>query len=879
MNKKGFAVSGMIYAILVLFLILVFSILSILGSRKLTFDKLKKDVLTHLNNDFVNIGANAPELYKNMVPIYYDSDNMVWRKADSLNTNNQWYDYGNKKWANAAVISPSIDKTTVADKSSNDNTGTLYYGTYLSNDGAHFDGVDDEIIVANTASLDLGVNYSIGARFKVDTLESGTHQIVTNIEAGGAALNLSNGNIRFGFYDITNSKYINIISPNKIEEGIWYNAVGTYDGNTAKLYVNGELVVENNVAVTYKVVAAPFAIGTNPAKTGHGTTEWFNGTVSDAFVIKETLSSNTINSYYSNGFNYQTNNNTIFYYNMQNAIDKSANGYHGVLENGIKLTSDGIFFDGIDDAVRINETANIDLGTNFTLATRIKVDNPNNNVVVFGNLEAAGTSIGINGGKIYLQIYNPTTKSYVIVKQSETAISNTWYSIVGTYDGSTMKLYINGKLDNSVSATIDYKSSTAPFVLGRNPKASGYDSIEMFGGTISNALLTKTTLSADMISKYYSNEFIYQKNSADVVYYNFQNNYDTNGTIVYDDDIKLWYVWLPRYKYTIFNGNNETKPEQLIDVTFESGTDKTGTVTCVNNADGSETCTDNTYGSIINGTSTYTHPAFTFGDTELTGIWVGKFEVSTTNATCNNSASEANCNKVSTITIIPNKTSWRYTTISNFYTSIQNATGTYGMNGSDSHLIKNTEWGAIAYLKQSRYGLGENDIGINNNSSYITGCGAAAGSASSTTCNPYNTTTGMLASTTGNIYGVYDMSGGAWERVMGNMLTSSNSLSSGSSGFTNVPASKYYDSYKYDTSYTTYSRGKLGDATKETLNVSGSTTGSWYSYYSNFPYSSAPWFNRGCASNYGSKSGTFCFSNTLGEIHYTTSTRAVLTAK
>ena len=63
MNKKGFAVSGMIYAILVLCLILVFSILSILGSRKLTFDKLKKDVLTHLNNDNVYMGANKPLLY------------------------------------------------------------------------------------------------------------------------------------------------------------------------------------------------------------------------------------------------------------------------------------------------------------------------------------------------------------------------------------------------------------------------------------------------------------------------------------------------------------------------------------------------------------------------------------------------------------------------------------------------------------------------------------------------------------------------------------------------------------------------------------------------------------------------------------------------
>ena len=321
------------------------------------------------------------------------------------------------------------------------------------------------------------------------------------------------------------------------------------------------------------------------------------------------------------------------------------------------------------------------------------------------------------------------------------------------------------------------------------------------------------------------------------------------GDEVTEEEISLWYVWIPRYKYTIFNGNNGSAAAQLINVTFESGVSRTGAVTCTDNADGSETCS-----TITNGTSTYTHPAFKFGNTELTGFWVGKFEVS---------------GSTSAITVKPNVTSLRSQTVSSLFTAIQNVKTTYGINNADSHMLKNMEWGAVAYLKQSKYGLGTTDIAINDNSSYYTGGG---------TSDAYKTN--VAQSTTGNIYGVYDMSGGAFEYVMGNMNNSSNAFYSSNSGFTTAPDAKYYDSYKYDSSsYTSHARGKLGDATKETLTIFGNTSGGWYSDYAFFPSSSLSWFVRGGGYTFGANAGVFDFDYRTGRADGNGSARAVLSAQ
>ena len=153
-------------------------------------------------------------------------------------------------------------------------------------------------------------------------------------------------------------------------------------------------------------------------------------------------------------------------------------------------------------------------------------------------------------------------------------------------------------------------------------------------------------------------------------------------------------------------------------------------------------------------------------------------------------------------------------------------------------MMKNIEWGAVAYLKQSIYGLGITDITINSNRSNYTGGGTGTS---------YKTNTGQ--STSGNITGVYDMSGGAWECVMGNY-----NKTAGSSGLTvsGVPTG-HIDIY----SGNSVSASHLGDALGETAG--------WYSDTADFVYSSYPWFVRGGDCYGGDFAGVFLFGSSAGE--------------
>ncbi len=437
-------------------------------------------------------------------------------------------------------------------------------------------------------------------------------------------------------------------------------------------------------------------------------------------------------------------------------------------------------------------------------------------------------------------------------------------------DTYEMRIWISEKATNS-DLYVDGNNSTPKNYCGKlNVEVVASGNLDISGANV-------PVLATNMIPVYYdeTNEVWKKADSnnkdANNKWYDYDNKmwanavtvFDTNrdtyvkadvGTPISMDDINTMWVWIPRFTatgdYDTFNGTNNIDSPGAFNITF----------------------VDN---------KTTAHDAFTFGTQSLNGLWVGKFEIG---GTLSSACTTENCS-ISNIVIKPNVKSLRSQTVSSFYylgRSMEQTNNIYGFDNKtdttlDTHMMKNNEWGAVAYLTQSIYGRCTSstsctEVGINNKSGYITGYGAPAGSSSSVTNGTYETALGKDASTTGNIYGVYDMSGGAYEFVMGvytdgtkNWSGYNSTSNSGFSGCLGSSCSSTYDGVAYPESkyYNSYTNtGTAGSPiTNYTSDMQHALTEAknWFGDYANFVSGNSPWFRRGGNYSNGSDAGIFYY--------------------
>lgn len=268
--------------------------------------------------------------------------------------------------------------------------------------------------------------------------------------------------------------------------------------------------------------------------------------------------------------------------------------------------------------------------------------------------------------------------------------------------------------------------------------------------------------------------------------------------------------------------------------------------------------------------------------------------------------------------------------------------------------MKNSEWGACVYLSQSEYGqngteITTNNINLNSGGDKRTETAGKAGvdsvyavtGCSSNTTNTgnnvitienlnlstentgvngsngiaykWNQKTGQNASTTGTIYGIYDMNGGLWERTadfisngnenllyFGQELLDETNVTYNESTKAVTPntgvSTKYSTIYPYkspeSSTLDTASQANFknntkiyGDAVREITSSNAGTSNTdwdksaWNSDYSYFPASVYPFFT--CGGNLwdGAFAGSFAFVRHDGYSYYYIGFRAALINK
>ena len=482
-------------------------------------------------------------------------------------------------------------------------------------------------------------------------------------------------------------------------------------------------------------------------------------------------------------------------------------------------------------------------------------------------------------------VYTLEDETGSVISETQLPVTNKDKSYLKTgisIDAKTTKTYkLKITFKNTDELQNDYQGKTFKGTLGVDTKKISETYTEaLLNGTdpvLSDNLIPVvladdgTVTKADTNTEWYKYE---DKKWANAIILSDNTQTYNNGDIIPEDNIESYFVWIPKYSYQIFNlgttdGYIEGKPDSsnAKEIQIKFGTTNTSDS---NNGECTTPITSGASGNCKVG-DYMTSPAFISMNTN--GLWVAKFE--TTGSTTN-------------ITVKPNQTSLRNINVKTMFEAAYNY-----KRDNDSHMMKNTEWGAVAYLSHSKYGI-NTEVRINNNKNYITGYAATDnadqskypgtyGTDSSVTL-PYNTSIGYKASTTGNITGIYDMSGGTWE-----YMASLRSETYKNSGF-DAPTlkaynSKYYDTYDGTSDENTYSKRILGDATGEMGPFyyyqesvgSNYTHNSWYVDDSKFANVSDAWFSQGGYYGDGVLAGQFSFHSFNGGAYVYIGLRLVLT--
>ena len=277
----------------------------------------------------------------------------------------------------------------------------------------------------------------------------------------------------------------------------WTFVVGTYDGSTMKIYVNGVLDTSSSLKGSIDTNNMPLSIG----RSGFGS-DYFTGMIDEVQIWNRALTAGEVLNEYNSVVH------LVSYWKFDNnALDSLGNNNHGTVYGATYTTGkagNALNFDGIDDYVNISDSNSLDITNFITIEAWI---NPFSWSSTFPRIvskeastSAAPYALELNSSGKSVDLCLDTGGGEKCVDSGANSISlKQWYHVAGTWNGTHSQIYVNGNLKKTLAQSGSMAATSNDILIGNNPSKN-----RQYNGTIDEIKIWNIALTAGGVLNEYN---------------------------------------------------------------------------------------------------------------------------------------------------------------------------------------------------------------------------------------------------------------------------------------------------------------------------------------------------------------------------------------
>ena len=375
------------------------------------------------------------------------------------------------------------------------NNGTMTGADWVSGingSALDFDGVGGHAEIPLTEELNFeGENTSLSVWFKMNELGENGTLLFNRMKY---ILKLDNhGKISLGLYNPTWSS-VTTDWVDRVIDTDWHNVVVTYDGANLHMYLDAILIKTTATTGEIQSSTSPIFIGNQDTQNN------FAGIIDQVAIYTSTLTQSEITELYQNTPNPGTGNQDLISQWKLNsnsgttAIDSESTNDGNIIGaqwvTGVEGSA--LEFNGSSDYVNVPNASNLNPSQEITMMAWAKTfENKTAKIAQKGDWDGHGIyQDNWNGWKCGIRM--ETNTSHSIYWGDGVPMFDEWYLVTMTYDGSAMKLYVNGQLKNQKAISGNLKINSRDFSIGSDNGAQKFfngsiDDVRLYGKALSQA--------------------------------------------------------------------------------------------------------------------------------------------------------------------------------------------------------------------------------------------------------------------------------------------------------------------------------------------------------------------------------------------------------